>query len=325
MTKNILNKKALTVRFEGQTYRGIKADGGKASELAKIYDANNSFEKANTHTFRVQKDLFGGQARELIECLNITKEYRKRLQALTVGEIGDNQKILPYSLFAKYKKIFNEGQLKFTEKRDRFLAKYDQYKANAIETLNGAVSEGDFKSTSNVKNRFVFNFLPMPIADSTSLNGMLGDSEQEVIDAVKAEEKKKLEGITSGLFERLHGIIKKLSEGSQYRANSFSEFNDLVDILEDLNIAGSHSLSTLIADLKKIRKDTGNFHGEVSKDERTALKGKFDTALKDTEKAMKKAPYEKPEPKVPANKKPSASSQRELHSEVDDQLENIYL
>ena len=140
MTKNILNKKALTVRFESQTYRGIIADGGQASQLAKIYDEGNDFEQANTNTFRVQKDLYGGQARELIECLNISKEYRKRLASLTVGEIGDNQKILPYTLFAKYKKVFNEGRIKFEEKRDSFLDKMEQYKANAIETLNGAVS-----------------------------------------------------------------------------------------------------------------------------------------------------------------------------------------
>ena len=73
MTKNILNKKALTVRFEGQTYRGLKADGGKASELASIYDENNPFEKANTNAFNVTKDLFGGQERELIQCGNIPK------------------------------------------------------------------------------------------------------------------------------------------------------------------------------------------------------------------------------------------------------------
>ena len=239
---SVLTNKTIAVSIVHRSWTGTKYDNKQRSNLHK------QFGLASQSTFNVTKNLFGGQDDLLKEIRAIGKHCREVSKFYCVGQLSEGVWILPYALLFKHEEKVKALKEKHDALVKKFCDTFSTRVADAIARSNGAVSEEDFPSYGEIKNKFELDVQITAVPSVSALDKILGEDQKEVVKKATDDLQKKIDESVANVFSRIHTTLEDLigiAKPQGFRESSLNKIENLVNILPELNFSSDKRISEI--------------------------------------------------------------------------------
>lgn len=246
---------------------------------ARKYDKKATREVAETHgtatdVGRYNKVLVAKESLQAIAtAANAAREFHARN---TLPWMDDGFRILPSANYFPYMERMRELRADFEREVSVFVASYADYVDDAKARLNGLFDGADYPSAWELRRRFGFDPMTMPVPRAADFRVDLGSDEETRIRAeIEGRVNAAIDGAVRDTWNRVHDVVSKMAErlraytGTKegaFRDTLVENVRDLVELLPRLNVTGDAMLdrtaeemrATLCAhDAQTLREDDG--------------------------------------------------------------------
>lgn len=201
-------------------------------------------------------------------------------------------RLLPTSLFLKYKTEANQRQQRFNELVDEFIASYPDHVQAAQQHLGDMFNADEYPTAEEVREKFGFRLVFTPLPESGDFRINVGNADMLELKQQydEAFEKRVAEAMLEPwhkMFDLLTAMTGKLDDekaGEKTRRwhDSFlTNAEDLCEMLAHLNITGDPELEIARCKLQRAVRGVGLDDLKEDASARGELKGSLDKILKD--------------------------------------------
>jgi hypothetical protein len=162
--------------------------------------------------------------------------------------------MLPTKMVWEYGEAISKYRDEFTITRDLMLQSYDQQIELGMLRLNGLFDRDEYPTESQLKKKFRFEHVLLPIPSSKDFRLEVNELEKQKFETKLAEISK---SAVRDVYDRIHGNLKHLKERlestdtKRLHASMLENLSDLVDIIPKLNITNDPALDTMCDRLRE--------------------------------------------------------------------------
>lgn len=235
------------------------------SWTAKRLDVNASTEVAKTHTKegllpkdigRFNKRLILKDAVEFNRLLAIESEARQAFHHATLDYDGDGVRLLPVKAYLELVADYDAIKAKFESQRDRFLAKYPEYKEDARQALNGLFRESDYPTAEEMLASFSMKLMvwPFPEAHHFTVDSLPPSAAARIREQIEESRLEALERSRDEITGRLREVIAHVCQrmeavagGGRLHDSTLDNLRETLDILPKLNFLDDPKIADAIS------------------------------------------------------------------------------
>ena len=314
MTTNVMQDKAVLVKFTDSVWIARKRDRSVAEDVAKQREAKNSavgvYRKRLLPKEALEKrKSIGGRARE----------YHNRT---TLPWMDDGVRVLPASLLKEYMAAMRKYRAEAEAADEEFFAQYHTFIKEAKLILGKLFNEEDYPDELVIRNKFGFSLNVFPLPNLADWRVDLPQKElEELRKAAEGTLTAMQKDAVKDLWMRLSKVIEHVQErlskdDNKFKNSLLGNVKEMLELLPKLNIAGDAKLEEMRQEIEKkitahtsdeLRDDPQARH-TVAKDAASILKRM--AAYTGAVQEQPQAPAPAPEVKEPAKPKakPAAKS-----------------
>jgi hypothetical protein len=206
-----------------------------------------------TKVVRANKDLLAGDS-SLADIRTAGNMLRTYHNSVTMPWSNAGPRLLPTSLFFKYKKIMSKLEQTYSEKVNDFLNEYAYKVSQARYTLGSLYNPDDYPSTSDIQGRFKIEirYLPLPEVGDWRLN-INAQGMDDLRNQYETLYNESINNAMSDIWSRLYDSLSRLSNGLRIEdgkrgvivGSTFDNAKELCDLLTHLNISGDTKLESM--------------------------------------------------------------------------------
>lgn len=176
--KNGLSERAMTVSLHLSAWNGQRVDRVTTREVLAERHASDD-------AGRFEKNLVPPKALEGVRRAHT--QARQRNYRLTLPWGDENVRILNAAAFFEYSNAMQEERANVDTKHAEFLTSYPQYLADAPARLGTKLFDAtDFPSVAEIKGKFGFSLVILPVPDKNDFRVGLGDEiESEIRESIE--------------------------------------------------------------------------------------------------------------------------------------------
>ncbi len=252
-----ISDRAMLVGLRISSFNPVKTDKKISKEVS---DAHNS----DASMGRYAKSVI---AKEAIDALRkLAGEIRNEHARRTLPWAEDGARILTSTGYHDYADWMRSAKDKWDMEVDRFIARWDDFVADARARLNGLFQESDYPSKSELPAKFCFRWSVRPVPQAEDFRVSLGKDEiasirqtldaetQSTIDAAMQDVWARIKTVISALSERLKGYDPDAPGKNPFRDSIVTNISDLLDILPALNLTNDARVNKFTVEMRDLCK-----------------------------------------------------------------------
>jgi hypothetical protein len=283
-------RSSVLVDLNISTYSGRLQDTATRDEVTRSKGAGSK------RAASVYKSLFA-DCPELDAITKVQGAARTYHYRMTLPWSDNGSRLLRISLLEQYRDSMNAMEEEFNRHVESFLARYELLISQAAFKLGSLFNRREYPTRSQVARKFSFRVCesPLPTGGDFRL-----DAEAQLQDAMrKAYEERAQEMLAVSqrdAWERLHKTLTHLSDrltvspDGKQKSRIFDTLRsnplELCQLLESFNVTGDPEMEAARVRLQEAMLGTSLTDLRTFDDERTAVKGKIDAILRDTDWSM---------------------------------------
>jgi hypothetical protein len=192
-----------------------------------------------------QKTLYPQAATEPLT--KFQSEVRTWFNAATLIWPDEGWALLPTAKLFEFTEKMREFRSKFDAVKSTFLAGYDNYVNWARVQQNGTFDPANYPGADRIAGNFRFRTETRPIPDSGDYVGevaaLLGNSAQDVDDAVESAVKAARNDLWQRLVDPVRHLVNRLSDqDAKFKDSLVGNIKEIIDVIPALNVTGDQKL-----------------------------------------------------------------------------------
>jgi len=277
-----ISSSAMLVELSISTWTGKKTDRKVSNEVTLHKNAASG-------VVNVSKKLLGDCA-ELDAVQKFVGNVRNAHYAMTQPWSDTGLRLLSTAMFHKrYQKEMSAHQAEFDTLVDKFLNAYDWEITQAQAKLGDMFSVSDYPSKEELKHKFKFQLVQMPLPDAGDFRLDVNNEAQDILKKQYAEHyERMLESAMKDIWDKAYEALNKMSERLDYkdadtkkifRDSLVDNVMDVVELLSLCNVTNNQQMSAMKSKLENAL--LGVTPDALREDEylRKETKGKVDEIL----------------------------------------------
>lgn len=243
-----LTEKAMLVRQSIQSWTGRKFD---AVATNKIHQAEGAQADAGRYT----KALVSRHA--LRDLSRIVSAARAHHYQNTLPWEDWGARLLPASRYFDYINEQRQFKQQFEQAAAKFCTNYSAYVDEARVTLGGLFRESDYPSASDIKDKFSFEFVFLPLPEQADFRVHLGEAEEaRVRNDIESHVQEMLKRATQDIWARAYKVVSHMQTrladtDAGFHKTLVGNIQELADLLPSLNIMDDPELAQLAKEMKQ--------------------------------------------------------------------------
>lgn len=276
----MIGSNAMLVDLNMSVWTGRKMDKKVSEEV----DASKGT-KARAGNYH-KKLLAGSDKLEKVQKIVTAIRTWNYQQTLPWSDGGS--RLLPMKNFFDYKETLNNFENQFTQAVDEFLTEYPQLVSSSAFTLGDLFDRNEYPDVEELRNKFRFKYVFCPVPDAGDFRVDVEESaKQELEEQYKSYYTEKLNSAMNEAWERLHEVLKHISERLDYTDENKKKFWDstitnateLCELLTKLNVTNDPKLEQARQQLEKALHGVEPSDVRESEGIRKSVKSKVDEIL----------------------------------------------
>lgn len=219
-----------------------------------VTDQVNRDHGAAADAGRYNKALVSRDA--LAELVTIANLARKEHYARTLPWHDDGSRILPAVGYLKFVEAMRELRIRFEAATDEFASGYDDFVSDAKARLNGMFNAADYPTAADIRRRFGFDVVILPMPEASDFRVDVGDAEADRIRAdIQARTNAAIRDAMADVFGRVCEAVGHMAEkladnrdggkAAIFRDTLVDNVRELVALLPGLNVTADAALTAL--------------------------------------------------------------------------------
>lgn len=235
-----LREKAMLVKFRDGAWGGSCRDAVVQKKVALDYETKK--EKIGYYSkFLVPRETLEARIQKGLEA-------RRFHNANTLPWLDDGVRVLPATNFLDYSAGMRKFQAEAQKEEQEIFKNWDAIKASGMLLLGKMAKEEDYPSLEQLKTKFTFEMVMLPVPETADWRIDIPKSELENI---QQQAEKTLADIQTAavteLWERLLDVVEHChtrldKEDSTFRNSLFENIKKITTLLPKLNIAENAAL-----------------------------------------------------------------------------------
>lgn len=221
-----------------------------------VTDKANSDHGAQSDAGRFNKRLLSKNA--LSDITSLATAARAYHYQRTLPWLDDGARILPALVYDEYWQAMDQQRMAFNDAVSKFLDGYNDYVADAANTLGKMFKPSEYPSRDDIERKFGFNvrLLNLPDADDfrVSVNDAAAARIRADITASTAEAfNVAVSDVLSRVSEKVSAMVERLSQSDAiFRDSLVGNVSELIDLMPALNVTGDPRIDQLAKDMRKL-------------------------------------------------------------------------
>lgn len=247
MSKTI-KEKAILVSCKISMWSGLKSDSEASEKLSTLTGAKSG-------SSRVTKNLIDRKA--LSEVQSIYNRMKKYQESVTMPWFDNGFRILPATKFNDYSARVREFKTDFDKAVEEITDGYHDAILEAKNSLGTMFKLHEYPTVSEIESFFIFKTSFIPIPDVADFRIELNNAEMSALQQeMKQQQAQAVKAMETDLFNRVYKSIEKIverlsEEEHSFKDSLFSNLEELLNILPEMNITENKKLSEVIKTAKK--------------------------------------------------------------------------
>lgn len=275
-----LSERAMIVSLNIRQWAGRKLD-------KRVTDETNRAHNADDDAGRYNKMLLSKDA--LKEIQKIVGKARNECLFHTAPWLNSGGRILPAAGYDKFMADIDLLKGKFNAAISKFIAGYQDYVDESRVRLNGMFNESDYPSTDEIKHKFSFDLVLMPIPAAGDFRVDI-PNQAEIQAQIEHNANAAIDRAMESTWERISECVTSMAEklaayepasGEEKAKNVFRDslvtnLQDLIAILPGLNLTNDPKLEkvTHLVQMHLCEHDAKSLRDDPQARQSTAVKAK---------------------------------------------------
>lgn len=243
MAKLFNSKQAVLVSLNMGIWANNALDQAVSDELAT---QKNLSDKAD---LRVWKTLLPKHD-ELDLVRSIVGKARRFHLDQTFPWVHDGTRLLSTKNYMHYMEFMRRTSIEFDAAVAAFMARYEINIEMAEESLNSIFKRGDYPSAQNLRSKFHFRTVVMPVPEGSMFEAELESEEATKIRRdIESQVQQTFEAASRDNWDRFYAIINKvqerLSNPKGVTEATLQSLRDMLDFLDRMNVTSDERLEAL--------------------------------------------------------------------------------
>lgn len=180
----------------------------------------------------------------------VVAKARKFHYANTFAWAQEGARLLPTTNYFEYMEFMRDAKSDFERAVATFLKKYGELREIAKDALNSIYKESDYPSVEQLRRKFSFETLVMPVPQAAMFTAEIEPEEtQRVREEIERTVQEAFRAANRDLWERLYSTINRMQERLMdpkgARESSLASLRDMLQLLGRLNVTGDEKLEQM--------------------------------------------------------------------------------
>ena len=192
----------------------------------------------------------------LLSVTSYAQKARLEHYKLSLPWEDEGWRILPVKMYTKYQDKMIKCKDRFNMEVEKFVTEWPECVEEAKIALKDMFNIQDYPSTDQIRSKFDFRILFLPLPSKEDFRISLSQEEMEerkkdVDNLIKVAEETAMKDLWSRLSSPIKNMVDKLSDSDSIFRNSLIEnLREVLDLVPNLNISDNTELDLIIKECK---------------------------------------------------------------------------